>query len=218
MRPRLGTDLSLFVPPACCGVWSFPHTSRLRGLELPLHDHGQLGYSEHAQLADYFIRRLHALAGVRPIGSGCFCDEPLSLLLAPYHLLRAGTERLSSLLALLRSQPYARKLTEVEHVPPLPLLLLEVLARGEARDTCHRDADMAALLEPEFGAMLATMSRSDLSDVHQRVHKARAAPRPHPCGAHDDPRLPPQRHARHHTAGALARLQADGPQAPRHVR
>ena len=150
----------------------------------------------HARLADYFLRRIGhppaagspspsppptpspppaegaaaaEAAGENAVGGGE--DEAHALLLAPCHLQRAGFERRAELIALLRSERFTAQLVAVEHTPPLPVLLLELLARG---DGGARDAEVLALVEPEFGAMLAAYDDhhdEPPEEATARVHK-----------------------------------------------
>ena len=78
--------------------------------------------------------------------------DPLSLLAAPYHLFRATKLQLLKLITMLRSMPYATQLTEADALPPLPMLLMDVLCRGTdgARDletVNHLGEDMGGLIQ-----------------------------------------------------------------------
>jgi hypothetical protein len=97
--------------------------------------------------------------------SGCVAgvgaDEPTVLLGAAYHLWRGGQEAMRTLIGLLRAPGYARRLACTPHHPPLPILLLEVLARG---GTGARDTVSCELLVHDVGEMLDALAPKRASE------------------------------------------------------
>ena len=96
----------------------------------------------------------------------------MALLGAAYHLWRGGVEARPTLIGLLRTPGYAARLVAVPHIPPLPMLLMEVLARGGSG--CN-DPDAVQMLEQVKipPPPRSPRSRSPLTPSHlsQRVLK-----------------------------------------------
>ena len=125
----------------------------------------------HRDLAEFHLRRID------PTADGSFMgDDPLSLILAPYHLAKGGSDQLSTFINLLRSAAYARHLVKVPFLPPLPLLLLDVITRGQRTSA-------ASSLSPTFLAA-ASVRDPDAMKLVRRSPPRKCTPRrASPCDA-----------------------------------
>ena len=121
--------ISLFLGQPVAGIWCLPHVCVGVGLRAALLLNGP-GHEEHDQLARHYLACLDPSYDGTFVGSAIGGDEPIALIGAAYHLWRGGVEARPTLIGLLRNPGYAARLVAVPHVPPLPMLLMEVCARG----------------------------------------------------------------------------------------
>ena len=145
--------LALFLDVPAAGIWAFPHACIGVGIRTALLLNGP-GYEEHEVLAKHYLTCLDPSYDGSFRGSSIGGDEAVALLGAAYHLWRGGVEARPTLIGLLRTPGYAARLVAVPHMPPLPMLLMEVLARGGSGSN---DPDAVQMLEQEVGDMLTAL-------------------------------------------------------------